>query len=43
VCHSSYPDNFWVWIKSEDNPADMFTKKQLGPVCMQLVKMVLFR
>jgi hypothetical protein len=34
---------FVQWIKSEDNPADMFTKNQLGPVRMRLAKMALFR
>jgi hypothetical protein len=40
---SPSPTIFVVWVKSEDNPADMFTKTQAGPVRMRLAKMVLFR
>jgi hypothetical protein len=40
---SPSPTMFVVWIKSEDNPADMFTKNHAGPVRMRLAKMVLFR
>ena len=40
---SPSPTIFVVWVKSEDNPADMFTKTHAGPVRMRLAKMVLFR
>jgi hypothetical protein len=40
---SPLPTIFIVWVRSEDNPADMFTKNHAGPVRMRLAKMVLFR